>query len=342
MKIVHRDLSKDEVVVIVENDDDLWALNNIVRPGDVVHASTYRKEERASDKLRPEKSERKRVYIGLEVEKVEFHQFSGDLRMHGVIVEAAWDVGSYHTLAVSTGTKLKLVRRFTGLDMKILEESVADAKRPDVMFISMDDEMATIAFMSKRGIQQVCDIPGPGSGKMFKVKKDDDYFAEVASALKNVETEFIVLVGPGFTKESFMKFVKEKQLLSGRKLHAEAAGAAGMSGINEVLKKGALSRFLKDSRTGEEVQAVERVLAAISGGGNAAYGIDEVRKALEMGAVEELLIMDHMVHEGTGDVLFRLARGTNSRTLVVSSGHDGGRKLDGLGGVAALLRYSIG
>ena len=81
---------------------------------------------------------------------------------------------------------------------------------------------------------------------------------------------------------------------------------------------------------------------AISGGKLAAYGEAEVRQALEAGAVEELLILDTIARGGRADDLFDLARRANSTTRVISSGHDGGRKLDGLGGVAALLRYPIG
>jgi len=341
MKIVYRDLQKGEIVVIVETDDDLWAVHHLVRPGDVVFARTYRKEERETDKIRPEKAERRSVYLGLRVESVEFHQFSGDLRIHGVIVEAPFDVGSYHTLIVGVGTKLKIVRPFTPLDLKILEESVRDSGRPAVVFVSMDDESATVAFMSSRGVHRVCDIAGPGSGKKFDQRRDTSYLGEVAKAAGNVDAEYLVVVGPGFTKESFVRYLRENGLLSDRKVHMEAAGSAGMTGVNEVLRKGALSRFLKESRTGAEMEAVERVLAAISRGGAAAYGAEEVRRALEMGAVEELLILDALIRSGEGDDLFRMARGTNATTRVISSGHEGGRKLDGLGGVAALLRFPI-
>ncbi|MCI0497860.1 MAG: mRNA surveillance protein pelota [Thermoplasmata archaeon] len=342
MKVVHRDLKNNEVAVVVETDDDLWVVDHVVRPGDVVFAQTYRKEERASDKLRPERAEKRRIHAGIRVEKMEFHQFSGALRIHGVLVEAPFDVGSYHTLIVEVGTKLRIVRVFTPLDLKIIDESVRDAGRPDVVFVSLDDEEATIAYMSSRGIQKVCDIKGPGSGKMFRTKHDDSYLAEVAETTAGVGGQYLVVVGPGFTKEAFAKYLREKQVLADRKVHIEAAGAAGMSGVNEVLKGGALSRFLKDSRTGEEMVAVERTLAAISSGGLAAYGLAEVRQALELGAVAELLILDTLARAGTGDALFDLARRTNADTLIISSGHDGGRRLDGLGGVAALLRYPIG
>src|SRR5439155_1319760 len=81
--------------------DDLWHLHNLVLPGDQVRASTYRREEVKTDKVRPERGEKVRVTLTIRVESVEFQAFSDRLRITGVIVEGPQDLGRHHTLNVA-------------------------------------------------------------------------------------------------------------------------------------------------------------------------------------------------------------------------------------------------
>src|SRR5512133_3807670 len=98
MRIMHQDRFKGEIKLQVEVNDDLWHLFNIVRPGDLVFASTYRRDESAKvDKIRSERADKKRMTLGIRVEKMEFHEYDGRLRILGVIEEGPQDVGAYHT-----------------------------------------------------------------------------------------------------------------------------------------------------------------------------------------------------------------------------------------------------
>src|SRR5438093_10069391 len=63
MRVLHRDPKTGEIKVRVENADDLWHLHNLVLPGDLVRASTYRREEVKTDKVRPERGEKVRVTL---------------------------------------------------------------------------------------------------------------------------------------------------------------------------------------------------------------------------------------------------------------------------------------
>src|SRR6266571_1181018 len=87
MRVLHLDPKTGEIKVRVENADDLWHLHNLVLPGDLVRASTYRREEVKTDKVRPERGEKVRVTLTIRVESVEFQAFSDRLRITGVIVE---------------------------------------------------------------------------------------------------------------------------------------------------------------------------------------------------------------------------------------------------------------
>ncbi len=87
MRVLHRDPKTGEIKVRVENADDMWHLHNLILPGDLVRASTYRREEVKTDKVRPERGEKVRVTLTLKVDKLEFQAFSDRIRITGVIVE---------------------------------------------------------------------------------------------------------------------------------------------------------------------------------------------------------------------------------------------------------------
>lgn len=60
-----------------------------------------------------------------------------------------------------------------------------------------------------------------------------------------------------------------------------------------------------------------------------------------MGAVAQLLILDTKVAgENMGDMM-EMVENMKGEVMVISSEHDGGKQLESLGGMAAVLRYEI-
>ncbi len=60
-----------------------------------------------------------------------------------------------------------------------------------------------------------------------------------------------------------------------------------------------------------------------------------------MGAVERLLILDNVVaSHNMGDAM-DMVENMKGEVIVISSEHDGGKQLESLGGMAAILRYPI-
>jgi protein pelota len=78
MKIQKKQLKLNvgEISLVVESLDDLWHLKYILEPEDIVYSFTKRRVEGATDKLRPEKAEKRTVRLGIQVENVEFHKFA--------------------------------------------------------------------------------------------------------------------------------------------------------------------------------------------------------------------------------------------------------------------------
>ena len=72
-----------------------------------------------------------------------------------------------------------------------------------------------------------------------------------------------------------------------------------------------------------------------------AYGLDETTSAINMGAVDKLLVLDKMVATNNLGQHMDMVENMKGEVMVISCEHDGGKQLESLGGIAAILRYSI-
>jgi stalled ribosome rescue protein Dom34 len=64
-----------------------------------------------------------------------------------------------------------------------------------------------------------------------------------------------------------------------------------------------------------------------------------VEDALSKGAVQMLLISDVLVRRKEGERLLVAARKTQGDFIIINTMHEAGKKFEGIGGVAALLRF---
>ncbi|QLH74377.1 MAG: mRNA surveillance protein pelota [Methanomassiliicoccales archaeon] len=344
MRVLHQDRYKGEIKLQVEIADDLWHLYNIVRPGDLVYASTYRRDETKTDKVRSERGEKKRMTLGIRVEKVEFHEYDNRLRILGVIEEGPQDIGSYHTLSLDIGDWISIIKKeWNQTDLDRIKRGVEEASRPVIVFVSLENDEATIAVLRQYGIKKVAEICGPSCGKMYEQKETGDYYGEIISKVKQVSVPGValVLLGPGFAKETLQTIGKEREPELFKHSFVYHTGQAGMQGIHELMKKGIGSEVLKDSRVAEEMVLVEKVLEEIAKDGPVAYGPKQVKEAADSGAVEILLVLDSKVRESHLEQLMSSVEAGRGKVVVVSEHHEGGRKLGSIGGIAALLRYKV-
>ncbi|MFH1101761.1 MAG: mRNA surveillance protein pelota [Methanobacteriota archaeon] len=347
LQVVFKDLRHGEVGVIPENPDDLWHLYNIIDKGDLVRMVTFRTIEGQQDDMkRAKKSEKKRMKLGVVVEEVGFHEFSDRLRIRGVIREGPQDLGSYHTFDVTVDAmeKLSIVKeRWKSFQLDRLDEAVRQRTQPVVVFVSLDEDEATVAVLRQSGVQWVTDIDSRRSGKMYETKVESgyDYYGEVVAVVKSTkkgETPLVV-VGPGFAREHLVKYGREKAPDVFHEVLVYPTGHAGMNGVHEAIKVGAAERILKDNRMSFETKLVEQVFEEIKKDGPVVYGTKEVSDAITRGAVEHLLILDVLVRSKEGEQLLYRARETKSKFTIINGLHEAGKKFEGIGGVAAFLRF---
>jgi len=347
MKVVFKDLKHGEIKLIPENLDDIWHLHNIIDKGDLVRAVTFRTDEQKDDRIRSKKAEKKIMKLGIRVDEVKFHEFSDRLRIHGKIEEGPQELGSYHTINIEADNmdKLSIVKEhWKDYQLKRIDEAVKQRGQMILTFASLDEDTATIAVLRQSGVQFIADIDSKRSGKMYESKDSEhEYFGEIISVLKTKmeRSNVLVIVGPGFTKDHFIKYAKEKdpQLLD--KYFVHGTGYSGMNGIHEAIRTGIIEQITKENRVVLETSYVEKLFEEIKKDGLAAYGEKEVKNALINGAVERLLIIDTLIRKETGEELLNLTKENRSEFIIINTQHDAGKKMEGIGGVGALLRFKI-
>lgn len=347
MKIIHKDLNHGEIKLMPENLDDIWHLYNIINIDDLARAVTYRTDDQKDDKIRSKKSEKKRMKLGIRVKEIKFHEFSDRLRIHGIIEEGPQDLGSFHTLNITAENmdKISIIKdEWKYYQLERIDDAVKLSKQSILNFLSLDEDKATFGILRQSGVQLVVEINSNRSGKMYKsVDTEKEYFGDILSTVKTnlKEDTPLIIIGPGFTKENFFNYVKEKDQKLVKNCIVHATNNAGMIGINEAIKTGIIEKITKDNRVSSETRIIERFFEEIKKDGLASYGKKDVEKSLDSGAVEILLINDKILRSKQGEELLDKAKHVNSKFMIINSFHDAGKKLLGIGGIGAILRFKI-
>lgn len=337
-EVVELKKNSGEIRLVADSLDDLWHLHHLIAPGDLVFATTFRSTESATDKLRPEKTEKKPVRLGIRVERSEFSIHANRLRISGLI-ESGVDAGSYHTIGLETGREVSIIKHWRGIELERIDRAVAASEHNVVHILAIEEGEAELYRIRQFGPEKV-DEAGMGSGKREDSGGRAAFFERCMSMLSGV-TGPVVVAGPGFVKEEFAAFVArtDSELFS-RLLPAETR-RTGRGAVSEVIGQGILERIHGEIQLAGEVRVMDEVLKRISVEGAVAYGIDQVADAVGYGAVEMIVITDAALRDERMRRTADLAEEMNAKIVVCSTEFEPGQRLDALGGIAALLRYKI-
>lgn len=339
MRVITVDKKDSLLELVPDSLDDLWHLEKIVFAGDIVKGYSDRKYKSETGA-----SERKKVFLELEVEKVDLDLVGGRLRINGIILwgkpEEFIEVKAHHTIELEPGERLWLKKKSIGKwVMDRIEKARKASLSPRLVLVVLDDERADFAVLSQRGLEELCSISSGKSGKLIEGEKGSKYFDEIKAKLEQVGLN-AVIAGPGFTRESLERFLKEK----GLKVNAFFArvSSVGITGLNELLRKKEVERVLKESVVAEEARLMSSVEEALGKSGLVGYGLEECEKLVERGAVKELVVLDKFFSENLARVerLLEEAERIGAETHVIGVG-EAGKKLESLGGIVCLLRYKI-
>jgi len=354
LKIIRKDLKHGSIKASIDNLDDLWAIYNVVERNDKVFAKTTR-EVKMEGIGRPS-SWRVPVSLGLKVEKVYFDREISRLRVHGIVVEGPEELniqGTHHTINLAVNDAVTIVKEhWYKHQLDRLEKAVSE-EEPAIV-VSIDSDECCIAILRAYGPDVKAEIDSRLPGKLEREKREEamkKYFNDISRTLESIIKDAgyrTIIVGPGFAKENFIKFLKSSSADVASKVVAlKTVSSGGVAGVYESMRSGIVGKVMKDARASREVMLVEEILARLGAGrGDVVFGLMQTEEDASAGAVETLLVCDTKLREADEDErsrleeIMRTVEKKAGRIFIVSSEHEGGKKLASLGGVAATLRYS--
>ena len=354
MKILKRDLH--EWRLRVETLDDLWVLARLARQGISVAMLGERRDQTTAGEEggRSKQAERKKMWIQLSVQTSEHQSFSDTLRVHGIIEEAPIDIGMHHTHMVELRDELVLsnMKGFSQMDVQLLKESESASKQGQVALLVVEGDEMILYFITARGLRESATWTMRGGGKRGDLRQHEHIASQFRQTIVDGlsqqldETMPLVLCGPGRNRDRMLEDLRGAG--HRRPMMSVATSMGGRGAANEVLRDGLAGELLAQHRMVQEVNLLEEAWVRISTNGAVAYGTEALKKAVQEGAVERLLILADLLRDGSSscdgtpwNTLVEQITAFGGEVIQCSADHDAGEQLEGFGGAVALLRYAM-
>ena len=262
-----------------------------------------------------------------------------------------------------------------------LDEAIDQTRNTEAVAVVMQEGLANICFITQfqTVLRQKVEVSVPrkraGAGRAADHDKGlQKFFSTVLDTLlrqlqgllenKDSSTSFpILLASPGFTAPGFLRHINDTASVKGDKLLQDLvkrkafivihSSSGHLHSLNEVLKSPEVLANLKDTKYARETALMDDFFGLLrKDDGRAWYGPREVETCVDKGAVGRgggvLLINNGLFRSqdiATRRRWVRLVdrvRGVEGGEVrVLSSDHESGKRLEGLGGIAAILTFPI-
>ena len=340
----------------IETEDDLWALARIARKGMKLGMLGERRDQTTGgdEGGRAKSAERKKMWIRLHVESTDYQTFSENLRIHGTIEEAQFDVGLHHTHIVEIRDEVELScsTAFSSSDRELLKQAEQASGQTNVVLAVVETDEVVLFHVTARGLREGATWTMRGGGKRGEIRQSagiaSTFRSKVIDALLDTlgpETPLVVC-GPGHAREYLLADLKK--LGETRMMKSVATSMAGRAGANEVLRDGLAGELLSEHAISREIELIEKAWELLSTNGAVAYGEVTLQKAMSEGAIETLLISADILRDEEkmigSETWLKWVEGLSdigAELVQCSTDHDAGQQLLGLGGAIAILRYAM-
>ena len=337
----------------IESEDDLWALSQLCRPDSILGMLSHRRDSTTGTQEdgRAKSAERKPMWIVLDIEKTEFQPFTDNLRAHGIIRDANFDIGSHHTHIISPGDEVELEfpGGFVKSDLSLLKETISSGSRAKSALIVVENDEIILFEVTSHGIRDVSQFSMRGGGKRITDSSGvrRDFFEKVAKETIMVFSDDMpmVICGPGLAREQFESMLRSNG--SKNKILNAATSIGGRSAANEVLADGLADAVLGEHALVSQIKAIEEGLKRISTNGAVAFGMKFISEAADSGAIDTLAIDANLIRSqdaevrGNWESILQITELSKGIIIQVSQEHDSAQQLLGLGGAIALLRWKM-
>lgn len=346
--------------VIPEDADDLLTLRRIIENGDYVFADTTRVIKKVKEFARPDKGERIKVRVSVRVESISLDDIVDRLRITGIITNTDNELvprGIHHSLTVQVGDTITIDknRKWNDVETNILKRS---GNSTNFILVAIDAQEAAVAKISGTHLKIIPNIYSGQSGKRYQHAAKNNpnieiFFDDIAKTIQSMfsaaaeeNNSTIIIFGPGETKRRFYNLLVEKHKLEKGKVSLiDGVDVAGEDGIFVFLRSPAIKEAMSSSKLATVSSILDEIMRLVhKGDAKYAMGMQEVSNAASIKAIEYLVFSDSIfktTDENDVVKLLNLLESQGAKSFAVDSSTDIGWRVSSLGGIVALLRYSI-
>jgi protein pelota len=345
--------------VIPEDADDLLTLRRIIQNGDYVFADTTRVIKKVKEFARPDKGERIKVRVSVRVESISLDDIVDRLRITGIITNTDNELvprGIHHSLTVQVGDTITIDknRKWNDVETNILKRS---SNSTNFILVAIDAQEAAVAKISGTHLKIIPNIYSGQSGKRYQHAAKNNpnieiFFDDIAKTIQSMfsaaveNNSTIIIFGPGETKRRFYNLLVEKHKLEKGKVSLiDGVDVAGEDGIFVFLRSPAIKEAMSSSKLATVSSILDEIMRLVhKGDAKYAMGMQEVSNAASIKAIEYLVFSDSIfktTDENDVVKLLNLLESQGAKSFAVDSSTDIGWRVSSLGGIVALLRYSI-
>ncbi|KAF2404124.1 hypothetical protein EJ06DRAFT_578831 [Trichodelitschia bisporula] len=375
--IIQRDGS-GTATLFPEEPEDMWHAYNLIRAGDLLRASAVR---RVTTEGNNGNTTSKRIHttLTLRVTGTDFDPAASQLHVSGRVAEQNEyaPLGGHHTLDLELRRQFTLEKKdgWDSVAIGMLQEMVNTQARAQVWAIVMAEGQANICYVTEHQTVLHQRITGNIPKKRAQTGEHDKatgkFHAQILEALLRVldiasptavpgDLKPLLIASPGFSAQNFVNYMKSyaqtnthKPLLALLpKITVAHTSTGHLAALSEVLKSPEVTAKLSNTKFGRDAALLDRMYESIrKDDGKAWYGPKEVEACVDKGAVGRgggiLLITNSLfraqdvAERNHWVALVDKVKAEGGEIRIVSSSHESGKRLEALGGVAALLTYPV-
>lgn len=335
---------------LVEEPDDLLKLRRIIKKQDKIVSDTSRVIKQEKEYARPDRGERVKIRISLEVEKIALDSVFDKLRIGGTILEStneAVSKGSHHSLLIRIGDSFNVIKKkWSHFELKLIK-----SKEDDLGFVlvAIDKVDCGIGRLKGTHLKLMSNMYSGSSGKRYKTDfKIEGFFENVTKALGTIlaENDSIIIFGPGETKRQFSNFLQKDPLAKNHKIQVvEGIDSGGEDGIYTFIKSNSMREILGQSKLAKVAAILEDVMIkAQHKSKKFTMGFEEAKKANQFGAVESLVFSEKIIQTHNEEEIIEFLNEVEekgAKVYALDSSTDLGMQVSGLGGMVSLLRFPV-
>ena len=348
--MISKSLDENTISFIAEESDDLLTIRRLIKQGDRIVGETTRVIKQEKEYSRPDKGERIKIRLAIEVEKISLDDVLDRIRVGGVITESNNDAvphGSHHSFIIKIDEPFNLVKkRWTSVEKKLAKKK-QDGET--FVLVAIDTGDCGIGKLKGTHLHLLPNMYSGSSGKRYKSNfKIEKFFDDVTKALSTViqKDDMVIIFGPGETRKKFGNFLSKTTL--GQKIQikvVEGIDSGGEDGIHIFTKSDSMKEIMSNSKLAKVSQIIDEVMILANRTSKKfSMGLEETRKANEFGAIESLVFSEKVIQEHDEQGVIDFLNDVESKggdLFSVDSSTDVGLRVSGLGGIISLLRFPV-